>query len=59
MTVMCSECGHRLGDSASSKTIKAMRFCPHCAHELKHLPLKLAFNKVTEALNAFIPYNPV
>ena len=43
-TVECSCCGQLLRDTVV--------YCPHCAHKLRPLPIRIADNKIADALNA-------
>ena len=55
-TVECSNCGQLLRDTQRRH---APVYCPHCAHKLSMLPIRMSYSRIVDALNAFIPYNPV
>ena len=47
-TVECSNCGQLLHDvERRNKPV----FCPHCAHKLSPLPIRVSYSKIVDALN--------
>lgn len=55
-TVECSNCGQQLRDTQRKH---APAYCTHCAHKLRPLPIRMSFDKIVDALNAFSANHPV
>lgn len=49
-TVECSNCGQQLRDTQRKH---APAYCTHCGHKLSPLPIRMSFDKIVDALNAF------
>ena len=55
-TVECSNCGQQLRDTQRKH---APVYCPHCAHKLRSLPIRISSDRIVDALNAFSANHPV
>jgi len=55
-TVECSNCGQQLRDTQRKH---APAYCTHCGHKLRPLPIRMSFDRIIDALNAFAANNPV
>lgn len=54
-TVECSNCGQLLRDTQRKH---APVYCPHCAHKLRPLPIRISADRIVDALNDSAANNP-